>query len=213
MNKVVIFDWGGVCESHENNLKELQDAKVRVFKRLNNNLKEEQILDKFVYRTSNNESLGITNNQEDIEDWVNYVQKLMNINVTFAEFKKIYEEEFAKITYYKDVVKYVHSLKGRCKIGILSNLTPFDKKRIDDQYDLSKFDYVYLSFELGLRKPDRDIYEYVLNDINTKPENILFVDDEENNIKMAKKCGWNTCKAYGYELDKIKQSVENFLKQ
>ncbi len=211
MNKVIIFDWGGIVESHENDLKELQDAKVRVIKRYNPNLTEDEILDRWIYRTLNNLSLGITNKKEDIEEWVTELQKKMNINISFAEFKKAYEEEFAKISYYKDVVEYVHSLKDKCKIAILSNLTPFDKKRIDDQYNLSKFDYVYLSFELGLHKPNRDIYEYVLKDLNTAPENILFIDDEENNIKTAQECGWNTCMACGYELDKIKKAVESFL--
>ena len=51
--------------------------------------------------------------------------------------------------------------------------------------DLSKFDYVYLSFEIGIRKPDRKIYEYVLNDLKTLPENILFIDDDTNNILTA----------------------------
>ena len=37
-------------------------------------------------------------------------------------FYKVYFEEYNRITYYKDVVDYIHSLKGRCLIGILSNL-------------------------------------------------------------------------------------------
>lgn len=44
------------------------------------------------------------------------------------------------------------------------------------------------------------------------PKNILFIDDDTNNILIAKECGWNTCQAFGYELDKIKSSVEEFLK-
>ena len=71
---------------------------------------------------------------------------------------------------------------------------------------------MYLSFEIELRKPDRKVYEYVLNDMKISPENILFIDDDTNNILMAKECGWNTCQAFGYELDKIKSSVEEFLK-
>lgn len=118
----------------------------------------------------------------------------------------------SSVKYYKDVVEYAHSLKGRCKIAILSNLMPFDKKRIDDQYNLSKFDFVYLSFEVEMRKPNRDIYEYVLNDLGVKPEQILFIDDDSQNISMAKQCGWNTCQAFGYELNKIKAAVDTFLK-
>ena len=90
---------------------------------------------------------------------------------------------------------------------------PFDKKRIDNQYGLDEFDYVYLSFEIGLKKPDKQIYEYVLDDLKIDAKNILFIDDDTDNILMAKECGWNTCQAFGYELDKIKKSVEKFLKE
>ncbi len=89
----------------------------------------------------------------------------------------------------------------------------FDKKRINNQCDLSKFDYVYLSFEIGMLKPNKEVYEYVLNDLKINASNILFIDDNKDNIEIAKACGWNTCMAFGYELDKIKNSVNKFLNE
>lgn len=211
MNKIVIFDWGGVVESHENDLQDLKQAKIRMIKRFNSNLSDEEILKRWTDKTSKGISIGATNDLENIKDWVNLIQRNMNINVQFEEFKRIYEEELSKVKYYKDVVEYAHSLKKKCKIAILSNLMPFDKKRIDDQYNLNQFDYVYLSFELGMRKPNNDIYEYVLNNLKIEPKNILFIDDDLNNILAAKTYGWNTCQAFGYQLDKIKIAVDKFL--
>lgn len=211
MNKIVIFDWGGIVESHENDYQDLKEAKIRIIKRFNSSLSDQEILNRWTDKTPKGISIGATNNLEDIKEWVNLIQKNMEINISFEEFKNAYEEELSLVKYYKEVVSYAHSLREKCKIAILSNLIPFDKKRIDAQYDLSKFDYIYLSFEVGLRKPDKRIYEYVLKDLNTSPENILFIDDDTNNILMAKECGWNTCQAYGYELNKIKESVEKFL--
>lgn len=211
MNKVVIFDWGGVVESHEEGLKDLKDAKIRMIKKYNCSLSDQEILEKWTDQTSKGFPIDESNKKEDIVDWVNLVQKNMNIKVSFDEFKKSYEEELSSVKYYKDVVEYAHSLKSRCKIAILSNLMPFDKKRIDDQYNLEKFDYVYLSFQIGMRKPNIAIYQYVLKDLNVLPNDILFIDDDMNNIMMAKKCGWNTCQAIGYELDKIRNCVEEFL--
>ena len=43
------------------------------------------------------------------------------------------------------------------------------------------------------------------------PENIMFIDDTTLNIENAKSRGWNTCQAQGFELDKIKASVNQFL--
>ncbi len=211
MNKVVIFDWGGIVESHEYDMKDLNDAKIRMIKRIDSSLSDEEILSKWVNKTPDGVNIGTVSDLKEVKRYVEFLQKSLGINISYEDFVNLYEEEFKVVKYYKDVVDYAHSLKSRCKIAILSNLMYFDKKRINDQYDLSKFDYVYLSFEIGMRKPDEKIYKYVLDDLKVKPEDILFIDDDYQNILAAKKCGWNTCLAFGYELDKIKKSVDDFL--
>lgn len=41
----------------------------------------------------------------------------------------------------------------------------------------------------------------------------MFVDDKSRNLDAAQKLGWNVCHATGVELDKIKASIEAFLKK
>lgn len=211
IDKVVIFDWGGVCESHEDNMHDLEKAKIRVIKKFNNKLTDEEILRRWTSRNSKGVLISVLNRREDIEDWFNLFKKNMDIFVSYEEFKKTYEEELSTVKYYKELVDYAHSLKGRCKIAILSNLMPLDRKRINDQYNLGMFDFVYLSYDMGIRKPDGRVYEYVINDLKVTGKDILFIDDVSDNILMARKYGWNTCQAFGYELDKIKEAVESFL--
>lgn len=211
IDKIVIFDWGGVCESHEDNMHDLEKAKIRVIKKFNNKLSDEEILRRWTSRNSKGVLISVLNRREDIEDWFNLFKKNMDIFVSYEEFKKTYEEELSTVKYYKELVDYAHSLKGRCKIAILSNLMPLDRKRINDQYNLGMFDFVYLSYDMGIRKPDGRVYEYVINDLKVTGKDILFIDDVSDNILMARKYGWNTCQAFGYELDKIKEAVESFL--
>ena len=52
---------------------------------------------------------------------------------------------------------------------------------------------------------------FLESDCKIKPSNILFIDDCSDNIETAKKRGWNTCLASGYELNKIKNSINKFL--
>ncbi|SFS56927.1 putative hydrolase of the HAD superfamily [Zhouia amylolytica] len=47
------------------------------------------------------------------------------------------------------------------------------------------FEQFYLSHEINFRKPDLDIYKFVLNENNLKPEETLFIDDVEENITAA----------------------------
>ena len=41
----------------------------------------------------------------------------------------------------------------------------------------------------------------------------LFIDDTEENLITAQKRGWNICQANGYEIDKIKECVNEFLQR
>jgi glucose-1-phosphatase len=56
-------------------------------------------------------------------------------------------------------------------------------------YESQYFKTVYYSHELHLRKPDVEIYEYVLQDAQLKAEETLFIDDNHDNIVAAQSIG------------------------
>ena len=51
------------------------------------------------------------------------------------------------------------------------------------------FEQLYLSFEIGLRKPDPRIFEYVLQDAGLNPSSTLFIDDSIQHIQAARELG------------------------
>lgn len=51
------------------------------------------------------------------------------------------------------------------------------------------FEQFYLSHEIHFRKPDTEIYEFVLNENNLNANETLFVDDLEENTNSASKLG------------------------
>lgn len=51
------------------------------------------------------------------------------------------------------------------------------------------FDKVYYSNEMGMRKPDLEIYQYVLESNKLEPQTTLFIDDMLPNIEAARQCG------------------------
>lgn len=56
------------------------------------------------------------------------------------------------------------------------------------------FEKVYFSFELGMRKPDEEIYKFVLEQNNLSAKRTLFIDDKKENTDSASKLGiqvWN----------------------
>lgn len=54
------------------------------------------------------------------------------------------------------------------------------------------FEAFYLSHEMGKRKPDHEIYEFVLKNHGLKPEETLFIDDTLENIEGANELGIKT---------------------
>ncbi len=54
------------------------------------------------------------------------------------------------------------------------------------------FDKVYYSHEVGMRKPDKEIYEWVIRTNNLQPASTLFIDDLAENIVSARAVGLRT---------------------
>ena len=54
------------------------------------------------------------------------------------------------------------------------------------------FEETFLSYEMHLAKPDKAIFEKVLEEANLLPEETLFIDDSETNCKAASELGIHT---------------------
>lgn len=54
------------------------------------------------------------------------------------------------------------------------------------------FEAFYLSHEINFRKPNADIYEFVLQKYQLQPQEILFIDDTLENTQAAKSLGLHT---------------------
>lgn len=51
------------------------------------------------------------------------------------------------------------------------------------------FDEVLLSCELGMEKPEPEVFRAVVERLQTESSNILFMDDSETNCEAARRCG------------------------
>lgn len=211
IDKLVIMDWGGVIESHKNDERGLDAIIKSIIKRLTNSNIE--INNEWGIFEIENKVYNICDISDHslLEKWIDHIIKSYSMNCTREEFVKVYNEEFEKIEYFKDVVEILHKTKEYCKIGILSNLSKLDKERLNKQVNLNMLDYVWLSFELGEVKPNNKIYEFVEKESKVKSINILFIDDDENNIEAARKRGWNVLKATGCDLDMIQCAINKFI--
>lgn len=217
-DKIVIFDWGGIVESHFPGEFNCFTARKQILSKINPNL-EELDLDTICENwyacryDENGINISTQNDIKDVEKWFERLKLKFELKCSFEKFCNTYKEISDQTVYYENVAEYARSLKERCKIGILSSLCKLDESRIDMHYHLNNFDYAWLSFKLDCDKPEEKIYIIVEEECGILPNNILFIDDRLENIEAAQKRGWNVCHTTGQDLDKIKACVENFLKE
>jgi len=89
-------------------------------------------------------------------------------------------------------------LRQRYNVFLLSNINDLHARWVDDymlrvhgfdDFQTRFFDAVYYSHLIRLRKPDREIYEYVLADAELNPAETIFFDDLEENVAAASAVG------------------------
>ena len=95
-------------------------------------------------------------------------------------------------------LQLIKKLKDNNVIYLLSNTNSIHINALKEQLGNKQwlafcklFDKMYLSHELGLRKPDTKIFEYILKEQKLKAEEVFFIDDSPQHIASAKKLGIN----------------------
>jgi putative hydrolase of the HAD superfamily len=85
------------------------------------------------------------------------------------------------------------------RLFLLSNTNDLHIKHVEEtmghsRYERFKncFEGFYLSHELGMRKPDSEIFQFILNSNHLEPQETLFIDDTLEHILSAGTLGIQT---------------------
>ncbi|HVS67980.1 MAG TPA: HAD family phosphatase [Mycobacteriales bacterium] len=78
----------------------------------------------------------------------------------------------------------------RVPVAMLSNMNAVHWDRAVSAWSLVKrFDHVFTSFELGLIKPDAEVFHHVVDALGVEPEQVFFLDDNRINVEGARAAG------------------------
>ena len=70
------------------------------------------------------------------------------------------------------------------------------------------FHHVFFSYDIGMVKPDAEIYEFVIKHTQQMPEETFFIDDSLHNVESARKVGWY---AFHYQnLEDLSEYVKQY---
>ena len=160
----------------------------------------QQYLDRFGIQTLDDSLLQLNNRYEKgeiptdefIDHYVNTYSGL-----TTDDFVKAWNSILKDLPAYR--LEFLQNLKetGNYRIFLLSNTNALHIDWVKTNVDVYQefkacFEKFYLSYEMNLRKPETDIFQYVLNQNLLNPAETLFIDDTEEHILSAKSLGIQT---------------------
>ena len=123
--------------------------------------------------------------------WDKCIQKYNLKNASDFDFLDSWVSDYSPI---KEIHNLIKKITPKYKIGLLSNIyknmLPFllEKELIPNIL----YDQIIFSCDVGMMKPNPDIYELAQNKAGVSPNEILMVDDREDYLEGAKKLCWNT---------------------
>lgn len=122
------------------------------------------------------------------DEFLSEIKKNINSTLTKEKLATIYSDIFWEN---KELTKLLPILKKNYKLYLLSNTNKIHRKYGWNHYEfLKSFDRLFLSYEIGYAKPDREIYDYVISNIPFEKDEIIYIDDIKEYIETAKKLGW-----------------------
>lgn len=98
-------------------------------------------------------------------------------------------------------LEFLQSLKGKYRLFLLTNTDMIHIEHFEHKEGMSFtrdfyncFEKVYYSYELGMRKPNVEVFKMLLHKHELSPKRTLFVDDRKDNTDAAASLGievWN----------------------
>ena len=106
------------------------------------------------------------------------------------------EELIDKLYKVKDenLFRKIKEKYNNVKIIIATHHVSFVRNFIGETLGVDYLDDVLISAEIHKVKPNSDFYNHILDKFDLKPEELLFLDDNIDNIDGAEKLGINTIK-------------------
>jgi epoxide hydrolase-like predicted phosphatase len=112
------------------------------------------------------------------------------LNLSEEELREFRHQFFGADRLDMNLVNWIRSLKGTYKIGLISNALSDLRDFLDQKLYISDlFDSMVISAEVGLIKPEPEIYRHALQTLHVLPDEALFVDDMLRNVEGARAVG------------------------
>ncbi len=202
--KNLILDFGGVLLNidYEAPIREFKKLGIEKFQELFTQASQSNLFDEF-------EKGKISN-----EKFISEIRTLSGKNISRQEIEFAWNSIL--LDFPEDKMRLIEKLKGKFNLFLLSNtneihILEFEKsmkEKFGENHFQSHFDKIYFSSRMGMRKPDTEIFEFVLKENSLVAAETIFIDDSIQHVAGAKKTGINA-----FHLDLKKENLQDLLKR
>lgn len=157
--------------------------------------------------------VGVLVNERDIEltDVENKLERMFGPNLNDSDYlieaRKLIEKDSIIMNTTESLIEKLYKVKDRdifkkikekhpdVKIIIATNHLSFVRNFIGESFDVDYLDDLIISAEIHKIKPNVDFYKYLLDKYKINSKELLFIDDNKENVDSAKNIGISTIKA------------------
>ncbi len=124
--------------------------------------------------------------------WRRLKLKFKNKEVELSDHRKIWKNCSLSLEIWSEMKNLIQGLKSDYNVPVLSNVTRIMAKynRMKGRYKI--FTHVFLSCDIGLKKPSTAFFRYALKKLKLRPTECIFVDDKERSFGGAEAIGIKT---------------------
>lgn len=199
MIKAVIFDWGGVIapNPHGGWLNVLADMLGSTI---------EELLPHWQAAGDKRLSSGLITEEE---FWLGFEKSYGK--PLLIDKRRVWTEGSA-IQPWPEVMSFVDSLRDRGIVtAVLSNTVKPLSAMLHEEALYDGFHTIVLSDEVGLSKPDPEIYKLILERLQLQPDECIFIDDLSKNLVPAQELGMKTilAKDPAQIIDEVTRALED----
>ncbi|MEP7167944.1 MAG: HAD family phosphatase [Bacteroidota bacterium] len=200
--KNIILDLGGVIfdVSYEGAATAFKKLGVQNFDELSSKKKQEHFFDNY--------EKGIIPDEEFRNEIRKHISKVLTDDEIDAAWNALL------FTIPPGRMKFLQTLKNHYRLFLLSNTNPIHIKAFNQILETdfcenileSIFEKMYFSCNLQMRKPDAEIFNFVLEENHLQKVETIFIDDSIQHVEGAIKAGLPA-----YHLDLSKDTLQTFL--
>lgn len=185
--EAVIFDFGGVLInlSYQKTIDAFVDLGINNFEELYSQANQENLFDDF--------ETGKVSAQYFVNRLLDYLPTQTTPNKVVAAWNAMI------LDVPHSTIELLTELQNHKRLFMLSNTNEIhipkafkEWGKTSDKMPEDLFEKVYLSHQINMRKPNREIFEFVCDENNLDPKKTLFIDDSIQHIEGAQSIGLKT---------------------